>query len=277
MNILTSVVELTTYVAAIKKSSSSIGFVPTMGNLHEGHLSLIRTAKQSCDVVIVSIFVNPTQFNKADDLKKYPRTVENDTKLLEVEDCTALFLPSVEDVYPSEPTLRFSFGTLESVLEGAHRTGHFNGVALIVSKLFHWVQPNIAFFGEKDLQQVRIIESMVRDLSFQINIKVCPIQRENNGLAMSSRNNRLSADEKEQASHISVALTKARQSFSTRAITEVKKETISYLEQNRIKVEYVDIVDGYDLRSLEEKSELTYMVVAAYVGDVRLIDNMALN
>ncbi len=171
-----------------KGRGRSVGMVPTMGALHEGHLSLVRLAKSRCDIVVVSIFVNPTQFNDPEDLKRYPRTPEADAKLLEAEGCDILFLPTVEEIYPEPDTRVFDFGYSGEVMEGAKRPGHFNGVAQVVSRLFTIVKPDVAFFGRKDFQQIAIVKSMVKQLHFNIEIVSCPIVREEDGLAMSSRN-----------------------------------------------------------------------------------------
>ncbi|MDE7373783.1 MAG: pantoate--beta-alanine ligase, partial [Odoribacter sp.] len=194
--------ELANRIAGLKKEGKVIGFVPTMGALHEGHLSLVKASKKNSDITVVSIFVNPTQFNDPEDLKRYPRTLEQDIRLLETVDCDIVFAPSVEEIYPEPDTRKFDFGYLESVMEGAKRPGHFNGVGQVVSRLFDIVSPDKAFFGMKDFQQVAIIKYMVKQLKYNIEIIPCPIVREESGLAKSSRNTLLDEEHKKTAPHI---------------------------------------------------------------------------
>src|SRR5919112_2384402 len=191
MQILTTAAGLQAYTEQARQTGKRVGLVPTMGALHDGHLQLVQAARTDCDEVIASLFVNPTQFNNAEDFRLYPRVPEADAALLAPAGCTALFVPTVEEMYPQPAVLRFDFGALERVMEGAHRPGHFNGVATVVSKLFHMARPHRAYFGQKDWQQVAVIRQLVADLSFDLEIVTCPTIREADGLAMSSRNLRL--------------------------------------------------------------------------------------
>ena len=265
---------------ALKKEHSKglkIGFIPTMGALHAGHLSLVEKAGSMSDIVVVSIFVNPTQFNDKNDLVNYPRTLESDMNLLSTVHCDYVFSPSVEEVYPHPDTRKFDFGKLETVMEGAFRPGHFNGVAQIVSKLFDAVKPDRAYFGEKDFQQLAIIRKMTNDLHYPIEIVVCPIVREKDGLAMSSRNRRLSSQEREKAPLIAELLSKSTTFVSVKSVSD----TISYVTQNlakdpTFKLEYYEIVDGDTLQPVENWDDSSYIVgcIAVFCGPVRLIDNI---
>ncbi|GIV39610.1 MAG: pantothenate synthetase [Thermonema sp.] len=265
-----------------KKEGKSIGFIPTMGALHEGHLSLVRRAKEENDVVVCSIFVNPTQFNDPTDLAKYPRTLEADRRLLESVGCDLLFAPQEQEMYPAPPVLRFSFGHLEQVMEGAHRPGHFNGVALVVSKLFHIVQPNKAYFGQKDYQQYLIIRQLVADLSFPVEVVPCPIVREADGLAMSSRNRRLTPAQRREAVILYQTLQEAKQRLLNGvSVEEVKKWVASVfapLQKKDIRLEYFEVADGYTLSAVKDihRHKEVVLCIAAYVGEVRLIDNVLL-
>ncbi|MFT7247810.1 MAG: pantoate--beta-alanine ligase, partial [Arcticibacterium sp.] len=202
MKIFHTISETKDFIKAKRKEDLSIGFVATMGALHEGHVSLVNKARQDNDIVLCSIFVNPTQFDNQEDLKKYPRTLETDTALLKKADCDIIFAPSSDEMYNAVPKLKLDFGNLEHVMEGEFRPGHFNGVATVVSKLFHIVNPDRAYFGLKDLQQVAILNRLVKDLSFDLELISCPIIRERDGLAMSSRNTRLSPKARSLASQI---------------------------------------------------------------------------
>ena len=201
--------ELLAVLEIYRNEGKVIGFVPTMGALHEGHLSLVKDSKKNSDITVVSIFVNPTQFNDPEDLKRYPRTLEKDLDLLKSVNCDLVFAPSVEEIYPEPDTRKFDFGYLESIMEGAKRPGHFNGVGQVVSRLFDIVQPHKAFFGMKDFQQVAIIKNMVKQLNYSVEIISCPIVREENGLAKSSRNTLLEENYKKNAPHIYATLKKA--------------------------------------------------------------------
>lgn len=281
MLIFETISQYQSYLNSCRLKGLKIGFVPTMGALHEGHLSLLREAKKACDIVVCSIFVNPTQFDNPDDLKKYPNTIEIDKKLLKEEACDVLFSPKRELMYPSNTVLSFNFGDLEKVMEGKHRFGHFNGVALIVSKLLHVIQPDKAFFGEKDLQQCRIIETLVEDLFFNVEIIRCPIVRETNGLAKSSRNLRLDETEKQKATILYQSLLKAKQLLKEQSLTisNIKKEISQLYQEAEVYLEYFEIVDAKSLQNIEsiKQVEQVAICVAAYINEIRLIDNLVLN
>lgn len=269
--------ELISLIDNLKKEGKKIGFVPTMGALHEGHLSLVKECKKNSDVTVVSIFVNPTQFNDSEDLKRYPRTLDKDVELLKTVDCDIVFAPSVEEVYPEPDTRKFDFGYLESVMEGAKRPGHFNGVGQVVSRLFDIVRPDKAFFGMKDFQQVTIIKNMVKQLKYNIEIIPCPIIREENGLARSSRNALLDEDHKKNATHIYATLKKARTLVSEMGVKELKQWIADEINNNPfLDTEYVEIVDNTTLKVVENWTEPGTKVacVAVYAGKIRLIDNI---
>src|SRR5688572_26086716 len=228
----------------LRAAGKSIGFVPTMGALHDGHLELIRASVAQNAVTVCSIFVNPTQFNNAEDFRLYPRIEQEDALKLEAAKCDILFLPSAETMYPQNARIKFSFGELETVMEGAHRPGHFNGVALIVSKLFHVVQPHKAYFGQKDLQQYAIIRQLVTDLNFNLELVRHPIIREEDGLAMSSRNRRLTADQRSLAPHLYQALLLAEEMLGSNTVSEIKNKVESRLQEYPgIALEYFEIAD----------------------------------
>lgn len=260
-----------------KYSSKNIGFVPTMGALHDGHISLVKRSVEENDVTVVSVFVNPTQFNDKADLERYPRTEEADKKLLEAAGCDIVFMPQVEEMYPEEDTRKFNFGCIETVMEGKYRPGHFNGVAQIVSKLFYAVEPTRSYFGEKDFQQVAIIRDMVRQLNIPVEIIACPIIREESGLARSSRNELLSAEERKKAALISQVLSKSVNFAKEMSVDEVKNWVIDQFKVDDVfKMDYYDIVDGNTLQSVSSWDESDYIVgcIAVYCGKIRLIDNI---
>jgi pantoate--beta-alanine ligase len=280
MFITGSVAEIEAFIFERKAAGKTIGFVPTMGALHQGHLSLVSTAKQKADIVICSIYVNPTQFNNSNDLKLYPRNVEADKKLLEENGCDLLFLPSDEVMYADKNTITFDFAHLDKVMEGKFRPGHFSGVALIVSKLFNITQPTYTFFGQKDLQQLTIIKKLVEELLFKVEIITVPIKREANGLAMSSRNERLNEEEREEAKIFYTALNEAKAILKENQSAEQAKQTVELLFQNhRAKLEYFEIVSDKDLlpKSKNYLSPDTVLCIAGFMGKVRLIDNMYIN
>lgn len=258
--------------------NTKVGFVPTMGALHEGHLSLIKAAKAENDLVICSVFVNPTQFDNPLDLEKYPRTLESDAKLLEEAGVDILFAPNKEEVYDETYFLNFNFGKLEQVLEGACREGHFNGVATIVSKLFHYVKPNKAYFGQKDLQQVAVIKDLVKALSFDLEVVRCPIVRDENGLALSSRNMRLSTDEKIQALTLNetIELVKSEICNGTNTLESIEKGVHYFESKLNYKPEYLEVVFADTLQTYQDdKTDQELAVcIAAPLGPVRLIDNV---
>ena len=277
MKVVSTVKELAMLLDTYRGEGKSIALVPTMGALHAGHVSLVERAVKENDVVVVSIFVNPTQFNDKNDLKNYPRTLDADCALLEGVGATVAFAPAVEEMYPAEDTRVFTFAPLDAVMEGTCRPGHFNGVAQIVSKLFYAVEPDRAYFGEKDFQQLAIIREMVRQLSLNVEIVGCPIVREPDGLAMSSRNTLLSADERERALVISrtlfdsLAFAKENTLAATRAFVEDAINGTPGLE-----LEYYQIVDGNTLQEIAEWGDSDFAVgcIALFCGKVRLIDNI---
>jgi len=263
------------------KTGASIGFIPTMGALHKGHLSLINRAKEENDIVVVSIFVNPTQFDKKEDLLKYPRNLEKDLALLKSADCDFVFIPSVVEMYDDNITAsQFDFGGLEFEMEGKHRKGHFDGVGTIIVKLFNLVKPSKAYFGEKDFQQLQIIKKLVHKNNIPVKIVGCEIYRENDGLAMSSRNTRLTKTQRNEAAFIYKTLKKAKEKFATNSTTELIKWVENEFEKNSIlELEYFEIANTKTLRSAKRKvKKSSYRAfIAAFAGDVRLIDNIALN
>jgi pantoate--beta-alanine ligase len=277
MKLYTTITSLQEALKEGKSKGLNVGFVPTMGALHEGHLSLVKRAAGMCDIVVVSIFVNPTQFNDKNDLANYPRTLESDMKLLSTVRCEYIFSPSVEEVYPVPDTRKFEFGTLGSVMEGAFRPGHFNGVAQVVSRLFEIVLPDKAFFGRKDFQQMAIIKEMVRQLNVPIEIVPCDIVREKDGLAMSSRNKLLLPAHRNCAPLIFQALKEAKGLVQIKSVAEVKKSVVERINSNQLlSVEYFEIVDDTTLMPVESWSEPGTKVgcIAVYAGKVRLIDNI---
>lgn len=277
MKVLNTKNELISLLNTYKSKGKKIGFVPTMGALHEGHLSLVKESKNYSDITVVSIFVNPTQFNDPEDLKRYPRTLNEDIELLKTVDCDVVFAPSVEEIYPEPDTRKFDFGYLESVMEGAKRPGHFNGVGQVVSRLFDIVKPQKAFFGMKDFQQIAIIKTMVKQLQYDIEIIPCPIIREENGLAKSSRNTLLDENHKKSAPHIYATLKAAKDLTHQMKVSELKKWITDEINQDPyLETEYVEIVDDTTLKIIEDWSQQGRKVacVAVYAGKIRLIDNI---
>lgn len=277
MHVFERKADLDHFVSQAKAEGKSIGFVPTMGALHAGHIALVEAAEEQCDLVIASIFVNPIQFNNPEDLKKYPRTFESDRKMLEDANCDVIFYPSVEEMYPNKVEEKFDFGSLETVMEGATRPGHFNGVAVVVKRLFDLVQPDFAFFGKKDFQQLAIIKALVKQMKSAIRIIGLDTVREEDGLAMSSRNTRLSEQERATAVELSKALNYIKRNKNTFDPAQLEAEAIRKLNAN-FKVEYIQIVDGNTLQSINNWNQTNYPVVcaAAFLGEVRLIDNLEL-
>ncbi|KPM47607.1 pantoate--beta-alanine ligase [Jiulongibacter sediminis] len=278
MKIINTIAGLKSALKAHRLKDQSLGFVPTMGALHPGHISLIDRARAENEVVVCSIFVNPTQFDNPDDLKKYPRTLEADCKLLEPVGCDFVFAPSAEEMYPTLPKLTFDFGNLEHVMEGKFRDGHFNGVGIVVSKLFHIVNPDRAYFGQKDLQQVAVLRRMVNDLSFDLELIPCPTLREKDGLAMSSRNTRLSAEARKIAPQLHAALQKAKDLLIQGKTAEETQKEIDLFFKNipEFRLEYFEIADFDDLEPIEKMNTegKTAICTAAYLDGVRLIDNI---
>lgn len=279
MHIFTQTAPLQYHLRTLKNDGKAIGFVPTMGALHAGHLSLINNAKQECDIVVCSIYVNPTQFNNSSDLVKYPRTLDKDKYMLQEAACDVVFIPENSAVYPSPVQLKLDFGYLETLMEGRFRPGHFNGVGIVVSKLFHMVMPDVAYFGQKDLQQFAIIRQMVSDLSFNLRLVCCPTSREADGLAMSSRNMRLSPAQREAAPALYQTLQQARHWALHMEVPEVKTAVEQKLaHMPALKLEYFEIVDSITLQPLEKinPQKQTSLCIAAYIDDIRLIDNVFL-
>ena len=277
MKLVKTLLELQSLLASYRKKDKTIGFVPTMGALHNGHLSLIKYSKEKTDITLCSIFVNPTQFNDKKDYEKYPQTPEQDIEMLEEVQCDLVFMPSYDEVYANDIQDNFTFGSLETVMEGAFRPGHFAGVAQIVSRLFRMVQPDIAFFGQKDFQQYVIIKDLVKQMQLPIQIEACPIVREESGLAMSSRNQRLSDKEKKEAANIYKTLQKAQQLVLQKTPQELKKWVENEIEKSKgLELEYFDIVDDVDLQSISSWKDKGKKVgcIAVFCGNVRLIDNI---
>ena len=280
MKIFTNKKDLKSFLSLIKEQKKSIGFVPTMGALHKGHLSLVKKAKKKNDVTVVSIFVNPTQFDNKEDLVKYPKTIENDKKLLESVFCDVVFIPTVEEIYNENITAeKFNFDGLEHQMEGKFRDGHFNGVGTIVKTLFEIVNPEKAYFGEKDFQQLQIIKKMVKKHQLKIKIKGCSIFREEDGLAMSSRNTRLTKEHRKAAPFIYKTLKKARKKFGTENANDVTDWVANQFKKHPLlELEYFTIADEKSLETIKNKeSDKRYRAfIAVFAGKIRLIDNIRL-
>ncbi len=278
MTIVNTVDELKSRVAEAIAAGQTIGLVPTMGALHEGHLSLVQRACSECDFVVVSIFVNPTQFNNPEDLRTYPRTLSADVALLSGStDADIVFAPTAEEIYPTPDTRQFDLTGVGEVMEGKQRPGHFNGVCQIVSKLFAYVSPTRAYFGEKDFQQIAVIKKMVHDLDFKLQIVDCPIVRHADGLAVSSRNALLTPEHRAAAPHIHAVLQASIDWMKNLSPDEVTARVVKEIDDNKLlKVEYYEIVDGLSLRHLSSWDETSYAVgcVTVQAGNVRLIDNI---
>jgi len=274
-------VELLRQNLSLIDSNKTLGFVPTMGALHDGHLSIVKKAKKENDLVVVSIFVNPTQFDKPDDLKAYPKTIENDLELLKEVHCDFVFIPDAEGIYPEKiKSTNFDFDGLDKVMEGAFRTGHFDGVGTVVKRLFEIVEPTKAYFGEKDYQQLQIIKKMVVKNHLDVQIIPCEIYREKDGLAMSSRNTRLSKEQRNEAPLIQQTLLKCKNIFPEREIGYIKKMVEDIFKKNNLlELEYFEIADAQTLLSANNKSpDVKYRgFIAVFAGKVRLIDNITLN
>lgn len=282
MEIVRKVDRLRELVAQAKAEGKSVGFVPTMGALHAGHISLVDRARRENDLVVASVFVNPTQFNNAEDLATYPRTEEADCAKLEAAGVDAVFIPEVEEVYPEPDTRVFELGAVAEVMEGAMRPGHFNGVAQVVSKLFDMVRPTRAYFGEKDFQQIAVIRRMVELEGFELEIVDCPICREEDGLAMSSRNVRLTPEQREVAPVIHRVLAQSREWARTHSLAETKRFVIDEINSfPHMEVEYYEIVDPLTMQPLVEWTDAANGApvgcVTVYCGKVRLIDNIKYN
>jgi len=266
------------YLNELKASGKSIGFVPTMGALHAGHLSLIKLARQKADVIVCSIFVNPTQFNDKKDLENYPRPVDDDIRKLEEVKCDVLFIPGVNEMYNSAEEWNIELGNLDTILEGKIRPGHYQGVTQIVKKLFDTINPHYAFFGQKDYQQFMVISYMVKKLRVKIKLVLCPIIRESDGLAMSSRNIYLSPADRKNALALFKALSKSKELYKTKTIPQIKNEVSSYLcSAPGIELEYFEIFNAKSFKAVSSKRSASLIaLVAAKVGTIRIIDNMIL-
>jgi pantoate--beta-alanine ligase len=278
MEIITFSDMLVARIGAIRDAGRSVGFVPTMGALHEGHLSLVRCCLQQNDFTVVSIFVNPTQFNNRNDLMNYPRMPERDLEILRDIGCDLVFIPGEAEIYPEPDTRVFDFGMLDKVMEGRHRPGHFNGVAQVVTRLFDLVKPQRAYFGLKDFQQLAIIRKLVQDLGYPVEIVPCEIVREDDGLAMSSRNMLLSAEQRSHASLIPRTLASARAMARNHTVAQVKQYVVESIDTDAcLKTEYFEIVDDCTLIPVNSWDEScgTRGCVAVWAGSVRLIDNVS--
>lgn len=259
--------------------SKSVGFVPTMGALHKGHLSLVEMSKAQNDITVCSIFVNPIQFNNQDDLANYPVTIDDDLVLLKSLKCDMVFLPSVKEMYDGYEVQSFDFGDIEKVMEGAHREGHFNGVANVITRFFEIVKPTKAYFGEKDFQQLAIVKALNEQLCSSVEIVGAPIVREDNGLAMSSRNERLTLEQRDKASVIHQGLTCIKKYHNQLSVTKAKEMFVEQVNAlSGFETEYIEFADGNSLQPVTDWEETNYLVAfcAVNVGPVRLIDNMTI-
>jgi pantoate--beta-alanine ligase len=271
--------DLIKFIQKKRNTFLKIGFVPTMGALHQGHISLIEESKSENDLTICSIFINPTQFNNSNDFEKYPITIEADIEQLELNGCDILFMPSVNDIYPDNfQKSNFELGYLDTILEGKHRTGHFQGVCMVVKRLLEIVNCDILYLGQKDYQQCMVIKKMVLDLNIPVEIKISPTVREENGLAMSSRNKRLNEAQKEAAVVIFEVMCFLKENIFESDIADLKVKSVEKLKANGFDIDYVEITDEL-LKTIttSEKKQTIVALIAATIGDVRLIDNMILN
>jgi pantoate--beta-alanine ligase len=273
--------DLHSYLENVKKSKKTVGFVPTMGALHHGHLSLIEACKKQSDITVCSIFVNPAQFNNAEDFEKYPITIEKDIVLLIQNDCDILFLPDEKEIYPDAASKEkhFDLGHLEKILEGKFRPGHFQGVCLIMDKLLDIVSPDLLFIGQKDFQQCLVIKKLIEIKKMNVRVIICPILREENGLAMSSRNTRLSSAEKEIAAELFRHLQLIKEDLSESNFAVLKQKAIAHLEKSGFRVDYLELANKNDLSFTDgkTKNETLILLIAAYLNNVRLIDNLTIN
>jgi len=279
MKIYNTIEDMRTACRAVRNSGQRLGLVATMGALHEGHLSLVRAAKSSCHVVAASIFVNPTQFGPHEDLAKYPRTFNRDRDLLEKEGVKLLFAPSVEEMYPASALTWVTVEELSGKLDGRSRPGHFRGVTTVVAKLFHIIEPDAAFFGQKDAAQVAIVRRMVRDLNFSVEIVACPIMREADGLAMSSRNSYLDPQQRKQALVLHRSLMQVKKCWESGERNAEKLAAPGREEaakEKSVRLDYFEIVDPQSLDPVENVAAGALVAIAAFVGPTRLIDNILL-
>jgi pantoate--beta-alanine ligase len=281
MKIFKEIAEVKSYLSQIKSEGMTVGLVATMGALHKGHMSLIEASRAANDATITTIYVNPTQFNNPLDLQKYPRTLDEDLRMLEQAQCDAVFCPSDAEMYEEQPLLKFDFGHLDKIMEGAFRPGHFSGVALVVAKLFGIIEPDRAYFGQKDWQQVTIIRRMVAELKFNLEVRTVPIVRDANGLAMSSRNLRLSKNQTTEAAVLFQAMNMAGSRLKNgESIDGVRQEVQKLFDQSpEMKLEYFEVTDSKNLTPVQGVITTAGLIIciAGYAGDVRLIDNMFLD
>lgn len=278
MTVYETISETSTFVSAARKNGKTIGFVPTMGALHEGHLTLVRRARKENDIVVVSIFVNPIQFNNPDDLKKYPRTLEKDLLMLESAGCDLAFCPSVKEMYPNNNRKSYNFGNLAAVMEGEFRPGHFDGVATVVQRLFEITLPHKAYFGEKDYQQLQIIRALVASEHIDTEIIPCPISREDDGLARSSRNERLTPAHRKAAPYIHLVLEEARSLAANHTAPHIVNFVkAKFADHPLLRLEYFTIASGNTLQTVEGRVlPGDYGFIAVFAGEIRLIDNIRL-
>jgi len=277
MRIVRTIPEMRALTMPWRREEQSLGLVPTMGALHAGHLSLVRAAKASCDRVAASIFVNPTQFGPKEDFSQYPRSFESDCELLEQEGVDVLFAPSPDEMYPTASNTWVDVPEIGARLDGASRPGHFRGVATVVTKLFHIVAPDRAFFGQKDAAQVAVLQAMVRDLNFDVELIVCPTMRDADGLALSSRNRYLSEEERKQAVALSHALRTAAQAIGHGATKSEDLRQALHSKLHGLRVDYAEVVSPQTLEPVEDVSQGALLAVAAWIGKTRLIDNVLLH
>jgi len=283
MQIFERAAELQVYLRNLQKTGKTIGFVPTMGALHEGHLSLVRTSRAKTDITIVSLFVNPTQFNNPEDFKRYPSQPEKDKSLLASVGCDVVFIPLPQEIYPegTKELPNYPLGFLETIMEGKFRPGHFQGVCQVVSRLLNIVEPDILFLGRKDLQQCKVIEHLleITGKKDQIQLEICPTLREDNGLAMSSRNMRLNPEDRKKAAMLYKGMTDLKNAFGKTSFDKERKLIIDHLENNGFSVEYLELADSNTLEILNDwdKERSITICIAAYLSNVRLIDNMILH
>jgi pantoate--beta-alanine ligase len=283
MILFKKVIDLYNYLDIQRKQGKKYGFVPTMGALHQGHISLMNNSKRADDLSVCSIFVNPTQFNDPADFEKYPVTLEKDIAMLETAGCDILFLPSVAEIYPqgTNAGIRYDLGHLETILEGHYRPGHFQGVCMIVHRLLEIVRPDNLYIGQKDYQQCMVIKRLIELIGMKelINLNISPTLRESSGLAMSSRNMRLTEDEKIKAAAIFQTLHSMKEQLQKGDLTSLKKKAVSKLAEKNFKVDYVEIADAGDLRIVDhwDGTQKLVALAAAYLRQVRLIDNIILN
>ncbi|RNI35337.1 pantoate--beta-alanine ligase [Hanamia caeni] len=281
MIIFKRITNIQKWLQTARSGKAAVGFVPTMGALHEGHLSLLQQSKKQADISIVSIFINPAQFDNKADLEKYPSTVAKDIKLLEENGCDILFLPSESEIYPDEKSKRkhYDLGNLETVLEGKFRPGHFQGVCLVVERLLTIITPDVLFLGRKDFQQCLVIKRLISLMKYETDVIICPIAREQSGLAMSSRNQRLNEDEREIAAELFKALKEIKENRDHSQFSILKKNAIKKLELKGFKIDYLELAKEKDLQTVSEliPGQKLVILIAAFLQNVRLIDNIILS